>query len=82
MMVMMTIDQYDNDMVMVYRWAPDDAMDSHPDFLKFGFKFMVDCFEDCERELRLQERTYSVEETRDEVTNQTFFFLLCFFFIL
>ncbi|CAN7140145.1 unnamed protein product [Brassica rapa subsp. narinosa] len=48
------------------RWAPDDAMDSHPGFFKFVFKFMLDVFEDCERELRLQKRSYSVEETRDE----------------
>ncbi|KAF8102594.1 hypothetical protein N665_0198s0292 [Sinapis alba] len=48
------------------RWAPDDAMDSHPGFLNFVFKFMLDVFEDCERELRLQERTYSVEATKDE----------------
>ena len=56
---------------MMYRWAPDDAMDSHPGFFKFVFKFMLDVFEDCERELRLQKRSYSVEETRDEVTNQS-----------
>lgn len=53
--------------MMMYRWAPDDAMETHPDFLKFVFKFMLDTFKDCQRELKPQGRSYSLEETKEEV---------------
>ncbi|CAA0395900.1 unnamed protein product [Arabidopsis thaliana] len=48
------------------RWAPDDAMDKQPHYLKFVFKFIVDCFEEFERELASEGRSYSVKATREE----------------
>ncbi|KAG7627003.1 unnamed protein product [Arabidopsis thaliana] len=48
------------------RWAPDDAMDTHPDYLKVVFKFILNAFEECEKELRPQGRSYSLEQTKEE----------------
>ena len=37
---------------MMYRWAPDYAMEKQPDYLKFVFNVVLDIFEEFERELR------------------------------
>jgi len=66
------VDGHDDDINMIiYRWAPDDAMDTHPDYLKVVFKFILNAFEECEKELRPQGRSYSLEQTKEEVINQT-----------
>lgn len=56
---------------MMLRWAPDDAMDKQPHYLKFVFKFIMGCFEEFERELASEGRSYSVKATLEEVTRQT-----------
>ena len=56
---------------LLYRWAPDDDMDRQPNYLKFLFKFIVDCFEEFEREMMLEGNSYCVEATKKEVTCQT-----------
>ncbi|KAL0721848.1 hypothetical protein Bca4012_036447 [Brassica carinata] len=48
------------------RWAPDDDMDRQPNYLKFVFKFIVDCFEEFEREMMLEGNSYCVEATKKE----------------
>ncbi|XP_010451341.1 PREDICTED: terpenoid synthase 8 [Camelina sativa] len=48
------------------RWAPDDAMEKQPHYLKFVFKFLVDCFEEFERELAPEGSSYCVKATREE----------------
>ncbi|CAN6835158.1 unnamed protein product [Brassica oleracea var. botrytis] len=51
--------------------APDDDIDRQPNYLKFLFKFIVDCFEEFEREMMLEGNSYCVEATKKEVTCQT-----------
>lgn len=57
---------------LIYRWAPDDDMDRQPNYLKFVFKFIVDCFEEFEREMMLEGNSYCVEATKKEVSCQTY----------
>ncbi|KAG2263351.1 hypothetical protein Bca52824_070430 [Brassica carinata] len=48
------------------RWAPDNDMDRQPDYLKFVFKFVLDVFEEFEREVRSEGRSYSIKATQEE----------------
>jgi len=59
--------------MMMYRWAPDHAMDKQPDYLKFVFKFILDTFEEFEKELRPEGGSFGVCATIEEVINQTLF---------
>lgn len=56
-------------MMMMYRWAPDKAMDKQPDYLRFVWKFILYTFEEFQRELGPEGRSYSVNATIEEVTN-------------
>ncbi|KAL1223178.1 putative terpenoid synthase 16 [Cardamine amara subsp. amara] len=47
------------------RWAPDDAMDKQPDYLKFVLHFVMDTLNECERELEQQGRSYSFKKTKE-----------------
>ncbi|KAG7542142.1 Isoprenoid synthase domain superfamily [Arabidopsis thaliana x Arabidopsis arenosa] len=48
------------------RWAPDQEMDKQPDYLRFVLNFILDTFEEFERELRTNGRSYSVNATIEE----------------
>ncbi|CDY54565.1 BnaA08g30440D [Brassica napus] len=48
------------------RWAPDDAMDKQPDYLKFVLNSIFKIFEDLERVLKTEGRLYSLDATKDE----------------
>ncbi|KAG7632986.1 Terpene synthase N-terminal domain [Arabidopsis suecica] len=48
------------------RWAPDHAMDKQPDYLKFVFKFILDTFEEFEKELRPEGGSFGVCATIEE----------------
>ncbi|KAG7547485.1 Isoprenoid synthase domain superfamily [Arabidopsis suecica] len=48
------------------RWAPNDVMQRQPDYLKYVFNFILDVFEDFERERRSEGRSYSVKATVEE----------------
>ncbi|XP_010449212.1 PREDICTED: putative terpenoid synthase 7 [Camelina sativa] len=48
------------------RWAPDQAMDKQPDYLRFVLNFILDTFKEFQRELRPEGRSYSVNATIDE----------------
>jgi len=61
-------------MMMMYRWAPNDAMDKQPDYLKIVLNFILKTFEVFQKELEPEGRSYTVKATIEEVTNQT---LLC-----
>lgn len=57
--------------VVMYRWSPDPAMDKQPGYLKAVLNFILDTFEDFEKELRPEGKPYSVEANIEEVTNQS-----------
>jgi len=57
-------------MMMMYRWAPDQAMDKQPGYLRFVLNFILDTFEEFKRQLGPEGRSYSVNATIEEVTNQ------------
>lgn len=66
-------------MTTICRWASDDAMGRQPEFLKFVFNFILNAFEEFERELRPEGRSYDVEATIEEVTNETLFCVILFY---
>ncbi|EOA18590.1 hypothetical protein CARUB_v10007162mg [Capsella rubella] len=48
------------------RWAPDHTMDNQPEYLKSVLNVILDTFEDFEKELRPEGRSYSVDTTIEE----------------
>lgn len=52
---------------LVYRWDADDNMDTHSEFLRFVFKFILDTVDECERELRPEGESYRAKDTKEEV---------------
>jgi len=62
-------------MTTICRWALDDTMERHPEFLTFVFNFILNVFEEFEEEARPEGRSFGVEATREEVTNQTLLFV-------
>lgn len=51
MIIMLIKNDGDGEMMMLYRWAHDHTMDKQPDYLKVTLNFMLDTFEEFEREL-------------------------------
>ncbi|XP_018451249.2 putative terpenoid synthase 7 isoform X3 [Raphanus sativus] len=49
------------------RWSPDPAMDKQPEYLKAVLNFILDTFEDFEKELRPEGKPYSVEANIEEL---------------
>ncbi|CAA7020917.1 unnamed protein product [Microthlaspi erraticum] len=49
------------------RWAPDHTMDQQPDYLKFVLHFILDTYEEFERELKPQGKPYSVKANIEEL---------------
>ncbi|XP_048633180.1 putative terpenoid synthase 7 isoform X3 [Brassica napus] len=47
------------------RWAHEHTMDKQPDYLKFVLNFMIDTFEEFERELGPQGRSYNVSASKE-----------------
>jgi len=64
-------------MMMMHRWAPDHSMDKQPEYLKSVLKVILDTFQEFEKELSPEGRSYSVKYTIEEVTNQTLVFEYC-----
>lgn len=63
-------DDHDVDewMMMMYRWAPDHAMDKQrPGYFKFVLNFILETFEEFERELRPEGNPCSVKANIEEV---------------
>ncbi|KAG7621164.1 Terpenoid cyclases/protein prenyltransferase alpha-alpha toroid [Arabidopsis suecica] len=48
------------------RWAPDQAMDKQPGYLRFVLNFILDTFEEFKRQLGPEGRSYSVNATIEE----------------
>ncbi|KAF8115070.1 hypothetical protein N665_0030s0111 [Sinapis alba] len=48
------------------RWSPHHAMDKQPEFLKAVLNFILDTYEDFEKEVRLEGKPYSVEANIEE----------------
>lgn len=65
MMVMMMLK-------MLYRWAHEHTMDKQPDYLKFVLNFMIDTFEEFERELWPQGRSYNVSASKEVVKQSNY----------
>ncbi|KAF3485392.1 hypothetical protein F2Q69_00057101 [Brassica cretica] len=54
------------------RWAHEHIMDKQPDYLKFVLNFMIDTFEEFERELGPQGRSYNVSASKEVVKQSNY----------
>nr|VDC83091.1 unnamed protein product [Brassica rapa] len=54
------------------RWAHEHTMDKQPDYLKFVLNFMTDTFEEFERELGPQGRSYNVSASKEVVKQSNY----------
>ncbi|CAH8377640.1 unnamed protein product [Eruca vesicaria subsp. sativa] len=48
------------------RWSPDPTMDKQPEYLKAVLNFILDTFEDFEKEFMPEGKTYGVEVNKEE----------------
>lgn len=54
--------------MMMYRWDPDHDMNNQPGYLKLVSNFIINTFEEFERELRPEGTSYGVKAAIEEVT--------------